>query len=108
MNATQACHCSVTNDAGRSSGFGGTATRRPWSPLKTSKEVVMPGTMTATASVTPARYGPRRRAAASPMTAPATMAASTPASSDTTSVHWAAVSVPNGSSAGAGLVKPAL
>jgi hypothetical protein len=87
--------------------LGGTSTRRPWSPLKTSKVVVMPGTMTATARVTPARYGPRRRAAATPMMAPAMMAAITPAASEMTIVHWAAVAVAKGSLGSPSLVKPA-
>ena len=48
---------------------------------------------TATTSVSPARYGPRNRAAATPMTAPAAAAAPTPAESDTGSVHG--VAAPN-------------
>nr|BFE67923.1 hypothetical protein GCM10020092_012240 [Actinoplanes digitatis] len=52
-----------------------------------SKVLVMAGTTTATARVSPARYGPRSRAAASPTIPPATVVTTIAATTETSSVH---------------------
>jgi ribosomal protein L27 len=88
--ASHACQRSGATHAGA----GSTATGRPWSPWNTpSAIVVTAGTTIVTASVTPARYGPRRRAAATPTTAPASVVTRTAATTDSSR------GVPVGSSA---------
>src|SRR5262245_25992204 len=88
MHAIQACQRSSGKVAPRLAGGVGGATARPLvPPKKPEKRVASDGRPTASASVAPARYGPRRRAAAAPASAPAAAATSEAASSTGASGH---------------------
>ncbi len=69
--ATQACHCSTTMSSSRNSGTPSYGICTPWSPRNTEENtLVNAGRAITSASVTPARYGPRRRAPARPSSSP--------------------------------------
>ena len=83
--ATIACHCSSAMTRRSASGTPSKAVCTPWSPCSTVDQVeATAGRATTTASVSPARYGPDRRAAARPSSSPTTALTSAPASRATT------------------------
>src|SRR3954469_2965194 len=81
-----ACQRSSGNVAPREAGGTGGATVSPLeAPRKPGKRMATAGRQTARASVAPATYGPRSRAAAAPASSPATAAATVAATRATAS-----------------------